>query len=115
MYNNSLCDVILQKVVPEAVQLYNKGMGGVDVADQMIDYYSAERKTVKMWKKIVFHLLDRTLLNAYILYKVLPGSGFNVLPQVGSPYSVWAHSRCRRTTTLNIVGFFAGTFPSRGD
>ena len=32
---------LLQVTVPEVVDLYNKGMGGVDLADQMIDNYAA--------------------------------------------------------------------------
>ena len=33
------------------------------------DHYSAELGTVKCWRKVVFHLFDRTVTNAYICYK----------------------------------------------
>ena len=40
-----------------------------NVSDQMTDHYGAELGTVKCWRKIVFHLFDRTVSNAYICYK----------------------------------------------
>jgi hypothetical protein len=39
---------------------------GIDVSDQMTDHYRAELGTVKCWRKVVFHLFDRTVTNAYI-------------------------------------------------
>ena len=39
---------------------------GVDVSDQMTDHYSAELGILKCWRKVVFHLFDRTVTNAYI-------------------------------------------------
>lgn len=54
--------------IPNAALEYNKWMGGVDSADQMTDCYSNESRTVKLWKRVVFHLIDRTVTNAYILY-----------------------------------------------
>ncbi|KAK6171158.1 hypothetical protein SNE40_019406 [Patella caerulea] len=63
-----------QKVnrIPLCVIDYNSGMGEVDLADMMTDYYAAEFKTLKCWKKVAFHLLDRCMTNAYILYKANP-------------------------------------------
>ena len=52
--------------IPQIVSDYNKGMGGVDKSDQITDQYSSELKTVKCWRKIVFHLISRTTSNAYI-------------------------------------------------
>ena len=54
--------------IPQIVADYNKGMGGVDKSDQITDQYSSELKTVKCWRKIVFHLISRTTSNAYICY-----------------------------------------------
>ncbi|XP_064598470.1 piggyBac transposable element-derived protein 4-like [Liolophura sinensis] len=59
----------VKKTVPNVVIDYNAGIGGVDKSDQMTDQYSCELRSRKCWRKIVFHLLDRTLTNAYILYK----------------------------------------------
>lgn len=44
-------------------------MAGVDRTDQLTSYYSSPRKTIRWYKKIMFHLLDLTVLNSYILYK----------------------------------------------
>lgn len=61
-----------KKNIPHTVYEYNSGMGGVDLSDQMTDNYAGEFRTVKCWKKVVFHLIDRTLTNAYICYKTNP-------------------------------------------
>lgn len=59
-----------EKNKPQAVLLYNTNMGGVDVADQMLVAYPAERKRHKVWYKKQFrHLLNQTVLNSYILFK----------------------------------------------
>lgn len=49
---------------PSMVVEYNKGMGGIDRADQMISYYSSPRKSLRWYMKIFYHLLDVTLWNA---------------------------------------------------
>lgn len=56
------------KQKPCAIDLYNRFMGGVDLHDAMLYSYLDERKTVKVWKKCVFNILGRILLNAYIVY-----------------------------------------------
>lgn len=58
------------KEKPTAVLLYNSNMGAVDVADQMLSAYPAERKRHKVWYKKQFrHLLNQVVLNSYILHK----------------------------------------------
>ncbi|XP_041351080.1 piggyBac transposable element-derived protein 4-like [Gigantopelta aegis] len=52
---------------PNTVRDYN-GMAGVDRSDQMLSYYSALRKIIRWYKKIVLHILEVFLLNAHILY-----------------------------------------------
>lgn len=61
-----------KKIVPNVVIAYNSGMGGIDKSDQMTDQYSCELRSRKCWRKIMFHLFDRTMTNAYILYKNNP-------------------------------------------
>jgi hypothetical protein len=55
---------------PDCVLAYNEHMGGVDRCDQMVSYASFDRRTLKWWKKIFFHLIGLSALNAYILYKL---------------------------------------------
>jgi hypothetical protein len=47
---------------------YNHYMCGVDLHDMMLYTYHDERKTVKVWKKVVFNIISRMLLNAYQIY-----------------------------------------------
>ena len=53
---------------PQCIVEYNRHMGGVDLSDQMISYYSFSHRSVKWWKRVFFHLIDTTIVNAYILY-----------------------------------------------
>lgn len=57
------------KTKPELINTYNMYMGGVDSSDQMLYCYLDERRTVKYWKKVVFNIFARMVLNAYIIYK----------------------------------------------
>ena len=43
-------------------------MGGVDEPDKMLYAYLDERRTLKYWKKVVFKIFGRMMLNSYILY-----------------------------------------------
>ena len=69
MVEKTLYDGSTQEI-PKVVVDYNRGMGGVDLSDQMTDAYAGEFRTVKLWKKVVFHLIDRTCTNAYTCYRM---------------------------------------------
>lgn len=58
-----------QNTKPRHIVEYNKNMSGIDKSDQMVSYYSTPRKTIRWYKKIIFHLLDISMWNAYYLYK----------------------------------------------
>jgi hypothetical protein len=53
---------------PVMVLEYVSYMGGVDLSDQLVQYYSCLRKTVKWWRKLFFHLLELVGVNAYTMY-----------------------------------------------
>ncbi|KAJ6640514.1 PiggyBac transposable element-derived protein 4 [Pseudolycoriella hygida] len=57
------------KLKPNDVADYNNNMGGIDRLDQMTAYYSSPRKTIRWYKKVLFHLLDMAVWNSYFLYK----------------------------------------------
>lgn len=42
---------------PETVHRYNYNMGGVDVGDQMLLRYEPNMKSMKMWRKMLIHLI----------------------------------------------------------
>ena len=48
---------------------YIKYMRGVDRGDQMISLYNCGRRSKKWWKRLFFHLLECSVLNAYILHQ----------------------------------------------
>jgi len=52
----------------------------VDRSDQMLSYYSFERKTVQQWKILFFHLFDLAIVNAHILHNKI--SKKKMLPKV---------------------------------
>ncbi|XP_025101120.1 piggyBac transposable element-derived protein 4-like [Pomacea canaliculata] len=53
---------------PTAIVDYHKNMGGVDLNDHMISYNAFYRKTTKWWKKLAFHMLTLTMVQAHCLY-----------------------------------------------
>lgn len=54
---------------PAPIVDYNRYMGGVDLADQMVKYYHMDRRSVKWYRKLFFHLLDIAVHNAHVVYK----------------------------------------------
>ncbi|VDI01309.1 Hypothetical predicted protein [Mytilus galloprovincialis] len=54
---------------PRVVIEYNSKMGGVDRSDQMISYCKIPIKTLKWWKKVIFHMFSMAALNSYLIYK----------------------------------------------
>ena len=53
---------------PQSVDLYNKYMGGVDMADAMRRVYSCSRKSKHKWyMRLFWFLVDTSVVNAYIL------------------------------------------------
>lgn len=53
---------------PSSFAVYNKNMGGVDLADQKRKYYTLSRKSSKWWIYLFSFLFDTAVNNAYIIY-----------------------------------------------
>ena len=60
---------------PAMVKEYNKYMGGVDKSDQLLSYYGFAHRTVKWWRRTLFHLLDLAVVNAYVIYTGMSHTG----------------------------------------
>ena len=56
---------------PEAVYYYCSSVGGVDLSDQLLNYFSFLRKSTKWSRKLLIHLFNLVILNSYILNKKL--------------------------------------------
>ena len=54
---------------PEAAYYYCSRMGGIDLSDQLLNYFSFLRKSTKWSRKLLIHLINLVILNAYILNK----------------------------------------------
>ena len=54
---------------PITVVKYNNNMGGVDLSDQLMSYYTMSRHTQRWWLKLTFNLLENAVVKAYILAK----------------------------------------------
>ncbi|XP_041464551.1 piggyBac transposable element-derived protein 4-like [Lytechinus variegatus] len=64
---------------PEIVLDYNRYMGGVDLSDFLTNTYADMRKSLKWYKKLVFHMNDLGVMDAYIVYCHLQDSQVNHL------------------------------------
>lgn len=58
---------------PECVVNYNANMGAIDKTDMLLSSIECVRRTMKWYKKLFFHIVDMSLLNAYSAYKTVTG------------------------------------------
>lgn len=54
---------------PKAVTTYNRHMGRVDLLDALLGYYRIQIRSKKFYHRIFFHLIDMTIVNAWLLYR----------------------------------------------
>lgn len=54
---------------PNIIQLYNESTGGVDLMDSLIALYRTKIHSKKWYHRIVFHMLDLTTVESWLLYR----------------------------------------------
>ena len=59
---------------PHLIQQYNRNMGGVDKCDMLMSLYRNAMKSNKWYKRIMFHLFDLCVVNAWLLYRASRGA-----------------------------------------
>ena len=64
---------------PTAGKHYNQDMGGLDRVDMLCSLHGNSRKLEQWCHRIFFGLLDRTLVNAYVVFRKLTGQCIPVL------------------------------------
>ena len=76
MVDSEKKDRITQEVTkkPDIVLDYNLNMRLIDKSDMQTGSVECVRKTIKWYKKIFFHLVDVSLLNAYDIYLTKTGA-----------------------------------------
>ncbi|XP_046874079.1 piggyBac transposable element-derived protein 4-like isoform X3 [Hypomesus transpacificus] len=53
---------------PTPIIAYNQHMGGVDLSDQLLQYYSTHRRNSRWYRTLFLHFVDMATTNAYILH-----------------------------------------------
>jgi len=66
-HNGTIIEVPSLRVV----RSYNSNMGGIDLSDQLRGYYMSGRKSQKWWHCLPWFFEDTSIVNAYILEKLL--------------------------------------------
>ncbi|XP_049809319.1 piggyBac transposable element-derived protein 2-like [Schistocerca nitens] len=54
---------------PDIVREYNRSMGAVDLHDMLVALYRSNIGVKRFYLRIVFHLLDMCVVNAWVLYR----------------------------------------------
>ncbi|XP_037803051.1 piggyBac transposable element-derived protein 2-like [Penaeus monodon] len=55
--------------IPHIVRMYNEHMGGVDLHDQLLSYYRMSFRSKRYYMRLVFHMIDITVINCWLLYR----------------------------------------------
>ncbi|XP_040064665.1 piggyBac transposable element-derived protein 3-like [Ixodes scapularis] len=63
---------------PNLVRVYNERISGVDKADMLLSFYRNDLKTKKWYKRVLFHLIDLSVTNAWLLYRKAKSAGLHL-------------------------------------
>lgn len=87
---------------PESVISYNANMGAIDKTDMLLSSVECVRRTMKWYKKLFFHLVDMSLLNAYLAYKTVTGKHISLADfQLKLINELILKYQCKGVSTIN--------------
>ena len=91
-----------QKVKPGSIVDYNKFKCGVDRHDQMLSYHAFQRRSIKWWKKLFFHLLDICVVSTQVLYNLSRENEKDKV-KIDCVYKVLAEAFAKESTAEELV------------
>ena len=91
-----------QALKPRVVEDYNAYMGFVDKSDRMVNSYGIARRTWKWTKKLFFHLIDMSILNAFLIHKSRSGKMTHKNFREILVHELIIHSREENVTAISI-------------
>lgn len=104
---------------PLCVKEYNENRGLVDKYDMQISFSECIRRSIKWYKKFFFHLVDLTIYNGYVLYKLkknvnlrLATYQLEVIREIIEKYGSQVRSSVSRPPSGSPLRLTARHFPS---
>lgn len=101
-------------VKPQVVLDYNVGKCGVDMVDQLRQYYAMQRRSRKDWPSLAWWLIDMCVINSYTLWRLDTKSAMTQLdfrrallqqiPAAYPPPSTRTHTAPSHPTSTILVG-----------
>jgi hypothetical protein len=91
----------IQIPCPNAVMNYTRNMGGVELSDQLREYYGVGRSSKKWWQFVFHFIINVGTVNSFILY------------DMKSRPSRTAHGNRQLTYRKNLVQQLIRTYTSR--
>jgi hypothetical protein len=82
---------IIGKRKPDVILDYNINKTGVDHMDQLLSYHPFDRKTIKWWKKVFFHMFLMACVNGYIVYNEVNNKKthlYNFIKAIGNRFAL---------------------------
>ena len=107
------CEGGAHRKIKSAAVLAYKYKSGVDRSDQMLSYYSFERKTIQWWKKLFFHLFDLAVVNTHILHDKTSNKQMSLEIFYEKVAEVLLASACMEIQVQGQTGSPAGRFVGR--